>query len=466
MKLKLPHKVYTIAKILHSAGYQCFLVGGAVRTGLGALHGLGHPATDFDFATDAPPEEVSRIFHRVIPTGIAHGTVTVLLQGESFEVTTFRSEEGYSDSRHPDRIQYLSTIDEDLHRRDFTINAMAYDPLTHTLLDPTEGRRDLKRGIIRAIGQPEERFREDPLRQLRAFRFMGQLEFTIEEKTLRAITEHREAILQVSPERIKDEMDKLLKTERPSLALRAMEKTGFLRQILPELSHCRGIEQKGYHRYDVFEHSIRACDGAPPDLILRWAALLHDIGKVPTRQFDDSGIVTFHSHEQASAELADSICRRYRFSNASRERIVHLIRQHMYHYEPDQWSDGAVRRFISRVGTNALEDLFALRRADRYGMGGQVPCGRNRDTEELRIRIADIMSRDNALSVKDLSVNGKDLMEHGIPAGPVLGSILQELLDTVMDDPGMNQPDKLLPLAQNLYARDQSGEPSGLHRQK
>lgn len=448
MKTKLPRPVIDFSHIMNEAGYECYLVGGAVRNIM-----AGHPDTDYDFATNATPHEVMKVFRRVIPTGIDHGTVTVLFQGSSFEITTYRAEEDYTDGRHPDRIHYISDIDSDLHRRDFTINAMAYDPLKDSLLDPTGGQEDLRQGIIRAIGNPVERFREDPLRQLRAFRFMGQLEYTIEGLTLKAIEQHKDEILRVSSERIKDELDKLLKARLPSKAFLAMLKTGFLKEILPELSACHHVEQKGYHKYDVLEHSLFACDGAPRDRpLVRWAALLHDIGKVPARRVSAEGEVTFHNHEKESVRLTEKICRRYRFSNKDRDYIIHLIGLHMFHYEPEHWSDGAVRRFLARTGPERVEDLFLLRRADNYGItGNSKPPWQHQNLVDFQDHINRVLQEDATLTVRDLAVNGRDLMSLGIPPGPHMGILLQELLESVLDDPAMNTPAKLLPVAENLY---------------
>lgn len=412
---------------------------------------LGHKPTDYDFATDAEPQQVMQIFRAVIPTGIKHGTVTVIFKGHHFEVTTFRVEGTYSNARHPDEIRFTPDLFEDLKRRDFTINSMAVHLVDGSLVDPHEGREDLKRKLVRAIGVPAERFREDGLRLLRACRFAAQLEFSIEEQTQHAMTATVNTILQVSAERIRDELVKMLSAERPSVGLRIMEATGLLRLILPELAACRGVEQGGFHSYDVLDHLLLACDGAPADNeTVRLAALLHDIGKATAVQSDEDGGVSFHRHEQDSEEMCHAVMRRLKFSREEEKNVCHLVAQHMFNYTPE-WSDGAVRRFISRVGPQQLPDLFDLRIADQYGMHGVPP--RHDSLTPLRDRVQSVLEQENALSIRDLAVNGHMLArEAGIPKGPDMGVVLEHLLDTVMDDPSMNTKEKLLALARSFYA--------------
>lgn len=445
-KLRLPRLVKEFGELFHRHGFNCYLVGGAVRNMV-----LGHKPTDYDFATDAEPQQVMQIFRAVIPTGIKHGTVTVIFKGHHFEVTTFRVEGTYSNARHPDEIRFTPDLFEDLKRRDFTINSMAVHLVDGSLVDPHEGRKDLKRKLVRAIGVPAERFREDGLRLLRACRFAAQLEFSIEEQTHQAMTATVNTIAQVSAERIRDELVKMLAAERPSIGLRIMEATGLLRLILPELAACRGVEQGGFHSYDVLDHSLLACDGAPADNVtVRLAAVLHDIGKATAVQNDEDGGVSFHRHEQDSEEMCHSIMRRLKFSKEEEKNVCHLVAQHMFNYTPE-WSDGAVRRFISRVGPQQLPDLFDLRIADQYGMHGTRP--RHDSLTPLRDRVQSVLEQENALSIKDLAVDGHMLaQEAGIPRGPDMGVVLEHLLDTVMDDPSMNTKEKLLALARSFYA--------------
>lgn len=446
----LPDKVRSFGNLFTRNGFSCFLVGGAVRNLV-----AGQEPNDYDFATDALPEDVIRIFNKVIPTGIKHGTVTVLFKGEQYEVTTFRIDADYSDGRRPDRVTYTPDILQDLSRRDFTINAMAVELTRGELVDPHDGRGDIKRKLIRAIGDPELRFREDGLRLMRACRFTSQLGFSLEEDTRMALAGSRKQLAAVSPERIRDEVVKILQSEKPSVAFRVMEESGILKDILPELARCRGEEQKGVHQFDVLDHLLFSCDGAPREnLPVRLAALFHDLGKVDTRSTDSEGFPSFHHHETVSAELARSIMERFRFSNALRDRVKHLIGLHMFHYTPE-WGDSAVRRFIAKAGSDILEDLFALRRADQFGMAGvwvDAPL-----LEEFRRRIHAVLQTDSALSIRDLDINGRDLKDAGIPPGPMMGTILEELLETVLDDPSMNRKEVLLPLAGALYRKYAGG---------
>ncbi len=453
-RIHVPSIVQSISRVFSEAGYEVYLVGGAVRD---RLLRRKEGKQDYDLATNAHPKDVQSLFRRVIPTGIDHGTVTVFYRGVSFEVTTFRSDGTYLDHRRPDDVQFSNSIHEDLKRRDFTMNALALHGVTGQLVDDHGGRDDIKGRVIRAIGDPIHRFEEDALRMLRACRFASQLGFTLEEATLEGITRCAGLIAFVSPERIKDELDGLLSSAIPSTGLELMRTTGLMEQILPELLAGVDVEQKGNHRFDVYRHCLLSCDGAPREhLLLRWAALLHDIGKPESMGSDELGITTFHRHEQISSAQAEKLMRRFCFSNRDREYILHLIRNHMYHYTPE-WSDAAVRRFIAQVGYDALEDLFILRRADQYGtFGSHTKHDSNR---ELRQRIDTIRGQQDALTIKDLAVNGKDLMEElHLKPGRVIGVLLEQLLESVLDDPAMNNRAQLLEVAKRYYEMHLTGE--------
>ena len=436
---------------MKEAGFDCLVVGGAVRNLV-----LGISPGDWDLATDALPADVVKLFRRVIPTGISHGTVTILYKGLSCEMTTFRIDGEYTDLRRPDTVEYTSSVFEDLKRRDFTINAMAMEIATGKIIDPHNGRGDCKKKIIRTVGVPEERFNEDGLRILRALRFAGRLGFTIEPATLAAMEAHADNLAGVSAERIRMELEGILAAERPSEAFNIMAQTGILRRVLPELEACRGIMQGDLHRFDVFTHSILACDGVTaksgitPDLGLRLAALLHDIGKPPCLT-TDNGVPHFYGHDGQSASLTEAIMLRLKFPSALIKRVTHLIREHMFSYTSD-WTDAAVRRFIVRVGKENLDDIFALRKADSYGMTGVMPGPKS--LEELRGRIAKVLAEEEALGLKDLALNGDDLIKTlGISPGPQIGIILDFLLEAVLEDPAMNTREKLLGIAENFYTR-------------
>jgi tRNA nucleotidyltransferase (CCA-adding enzyme) len=335
-----PRLLYEFAEILATTGKRCFLVGGAVRDYI-----LGRPVSDYDLTTDAHPEEVMNLFSHVILTGVKHGTVTVLWKGLRLETTTFRTEKGYSDGRRPDEVRFASTIDEDLGRRDFTINAMAYDLVTRELVDPYEGQSDLSRQIIRAVGDPKLRFFEDGLRPLRAIRFATQLGFDIDPATFGAIPGALERFKLISVERIRDELQKIILSPWPSRGLKLMEECGMLAVVIPELASSRGTEQKGMHRFDVLDHLFVSLDAAPADLIIRLAALFHDVGKPAAKVETPGAEPTFHRHEEISFRMAAAILRRLRFPNSLIEEVCHLVRQHMFSYD-ESWSDAAVRRFV------------------------------------------------------------------------------------------------------------------------
>jgi putative nucleotidyltransferase with HDIG domain len=443
-----------VAAVFAGRGKQAFLVGGAVRDLI-----RGKAAKDWDLATDALPEEVAALFRGgkrrwpVIPTGIKHGTVTLRYKGFSVEITTFRTESGYSDGRRPDAVRYAAAIEEDLSRRDFTMNAAAMELPSGRLVDPFDGEGDIRRRLIRCVGDPAERFAEDGLRPLRAVRFASQLGFTLDPATLAAIPGALKTTARVAPERVRDEMDKIMASEKPSAALRLMEKTGLLELILPELASCRGIDQKGFHRFDVLDHSLLACDYAaarnmPPQV--RMAALFHDIGKPRTLGLDSSGARTFYRHEKESAALARGILSRLRYPNAAVDRAALLIGEHMFHYE-DTWSDAAVRRFIIKVGEENLPDLYALRRADAYAAAGTEPPPE--PLLSLINRAETVLAKSRALSLRDLAVSGRDLTEIGVNPGPRMGIILGELLEAVVEDPDLNRREKLLEIAGNLNRR-------------
>ncbi|MDR2942674.1 MAG: HD domain-containing protein [Treponema sp.] len=441
-----------ISAIFNNNGKQIYLVGGAVRDML-----MGKKVHDWDLATDALPEEVTAIVKsakgKVIPTGIKHGTVTVLYKKNSIEVTTFRLESGYSDGRRPDKVQFSTEIEEDLSRRDFCMNAIALRLPSGEVVDPFGGEKDIKAKIIRCVGNAAERFGEDGLRPLRAVRFVAQLGFEIEKNTLDAINGALCVSAKVSQERVRDEIDKILASPVPSRAFLLMLKTGLLELFLKELSGCHGIEQKGFHSFDVLEHSLLACDYSAEKGFsreLRLASLLHDIGKPSVRKLDEKGIWTFYRHEEKSAEMAQNILVRLRYPNAVTESVCHLIKEHMFHYTSD-WSDAAVRRFIARVGEANLHDLYRLRYADAFAF-----AGKEADSSllaDLSDRVDKVLANGRAFTVKDLAVSGKDLMTAGIEGGKIMGIILKKLLETVLDDPEQNTREKLLEIAKNIYKR-------------
>jgi tRNA nucleotidyltransferase/poly(A) polymerase len=438
-----------VAGIFSRAGKQIFLVGGAVRDMV-----RGRKPADWDLATDAQPHEISALFPHTIPTGIKHGTVTVLFKGSSLEITTFRTEAQYEDGRHPRTVAWTSSITEDLSRRDFTMNALALDLASRQLCDPFSGEQDIRRRLIRCVGNPADRFSEDGLRALRAVRFAAQLNFSLDEQTQKAIPAALTVTARVSVERIRDEIDKIIACPRPSVALLLMEQTGLLALLLPELAACRGVEQKGFHRFDVLDHSLCAVDYAagqdfPPPV--RLAALLHDIGKVKTRSLDAGGVWTFYEHERYSAHDAGALLMRLRYPSATIAAVTHLIGEHMFHYTED-WTDAAVRRFIIRVGEENLAALYQLRRADSFALAGVERT--NYPLIALMDRVNANLSARSCLGLKDLAISGETLKTIGIAPGPRMGRILKDLLEAVLDDPALNTAEKLLALARKKYCND------------
>jgi tRNA nucleotidyltransferase (CCA-adding enzyme) len=434
----VPRTVVELCQKLRAAGFEAYLVGGGVRDLV-----LKRPVHDWDVTTSARPPEVQGLFLRSVPTGIAHGTVTVLLDDLDVQVTTFRGESGYSDARHPDQVVFLDSIEADLSRRDFTINAMALDPVARVLVDPFGGSDDLERREVRAVGDAAARFAEDGLRCMRALRFAAVLEFAVDPPTLAAIPPALPRFRQVSAERVRDEMLKLLAARRPSTAIELMWTSGLLAEVLPELVAAVGLAQNRFHVEDVYQHSLAVCDRVRPDPILRLAALLHDVGKPVTAapHATREGENAFHRHEQVGAEICDGIARRLRLSNEQRERLCHLVAHHLI--QTGGWTAPGLRRFLRRVGVDALDDLFELRAADLEGR----PEAEQRLVELRRVRehLEEIRNERAPLQVSDLAIGGAEVMERlGIPPGRQVGEILRALMERVLEDPSLNEPEKLL----------------------
>ncbi|MDE3113119.1 MAG: HD domain-containing protein [Chloroflexota bacterium] len=447
MELHIPSDVATVVERLRHAEHEAYVVGGCVRD---ALRGI-EPA-DWDVATDARPEEIQKVFRRSLYTN-RFGTVVVRMGEREIEVTTYRIEAEYSDHRRPDAVAFTRSLEEDLARRDFTINAMAWSP-ERGVVDPFGGRRDLEERVVRAVGDADERFREDALRMLRAVRFAAVLGFTIEPATAEAIRRNAELARSLSGERIQQEMVKIVRGPVPSVGLRMLSNLGLLAVIAPELERCRETPQEKVAAQDVFEHSLATLDAAaaemPPgtsaedDLVLRLAALFHDVGKPDT--FDDGH---FHQHEFVGEAKVRQILRRWRFDKAMVDEIARLVRDHMFWYQPD-WTSSAVRRFIRKVGLEQIPTLFALRKADNVGSGARAP--RMYALNELWLRVQEEIQRANAFSKRDLAVDGNDVMTAlGIAAGPEVGRILDELFERVLDDPDLNTRERLLELARDVH---------------
>ena len=437
MDLDIPPDVRDVLARLQGAGHEAFVVGGCVRD---ALRGV--EPEDWDVATDAKPERIQELFRHSLYTN-RFGTVVVRTPAREIEVTTYRVEAGYSDTRRPDSVEFTDSLVADLARRDFTMNAMAWS--AGRLVDPHGGKADLDSRIIRAVGDADERFREDALRMLRAVRFAAVLGLLIEPATAGAIARNAGLAEGLSGERINQEVIKMLLAERPSAGFRLLSELGLLAVICPELEECRRIPQDKAVAQDVFEHSLLALDAVPhPDLVLRLAALLHDVGKAETMADGH-----FHQHEFVGEHLARKILRRWKFPKETVVRVAHLVRHHMFWYQ-DVWTDSAVRRFIRNVGLDNILPLFELRRADNIGSGARA--GKMYALDQLLLRVQEEIQRANAFSTRDLAVDGNDLMaELGLPPGPEVGHILKELFERVLDDPDRNTRESLLSLAREIH---------------
>ena len=410
---------------------------------------LGKAVSDWDVCTDARPEELVKIFPKAIPTGLQHGTVTVVQRGHHYEVTTLRGETTYSDGRRPDAVHFVDDITADLARRDFTINAIAVDPSNGAIIDPFEGQKDLAAKLVRAVGAPLERFSEDGLRVLRAARFSATLEFELDPATFAAIEPTLHTFRKVSQERVRDEWVKTMKAKKPSRAFEVMRESGILGVTCPELLEGVGMAQNRWHTYDVWRHGMECMDACVGDPVLRIAALLHDVGKPRSREFSEkTNDWTFYDPDKIGAEIAEPICTRLRFSNEERERIVQLVRQHLFHY--DAWSDAAVRRWIRRVGKDRIADLYALNEADLRGKG-TFSDGDLAPLLALRGHVEKVLAEGAALSTRDLAINGKDLMkELGIAPGRIIGEILDACLEVVTNEPARNTREALLEIARGI----------------
>jgi tRNA nucleotidyltransferase (CCA-adding enzyme) len=437
MKINLPAGAENIIRTLEDHGHEAFVVGGCVRDCV-----LGLKPQDWDITTDAKPLEVKRLFTRTVDTGIKHGTVTVLLPDGAYEVTTFRIDGKYSDGRHPDSVTFTPSLEEDLKRRDFTINAMAYSD-SRGLKDLFGGAEDLKAHVIRAVGDPEERFHEDALRMMRAVRFAARFGFEIEDDTLRAISELHELLSKVSYERIRDEFTKTLLTDNPDY-IKLMRETGLTHVFMPEWDQMVIPQHTIHHIYNVEDHTMSVLRLTPKDRILRLSAFFHDIGKPVSRTTDKNGTDHFKHHPERGALITADVMRRLRFDRDTIKKCVNLVRWH--DLRPDD-SDEAVRKAVSEIGTGAFPDLFILKRADILSQSTYKRAEKLAEIDMFERRYNEIISRHDPLSIGDLEISGKDIMELGVNKGPVIGRILSGLLSMAIKDPSVNTHDKLLDLA-------------------
>lgn len=536
MLLALPFEALYLIHRLHTAGYEGYLVGGAIRDLI--LKSLGHisqrptaPITDYDCTTNATPEQIQALFpvnfyeNQFGTVSITHPELLKLMISESltppassvltkvpivgtgqkiidlvnatklheslavgtrptvdttseeihpFEITTYRSEGVYDDHRRPSSVSWGQNIEEDLARRDFTINAIALQintdwladffqpnrtisaevvlkPTEYTLVDPHHGIHDLTAQTITTVGVPQERFQEDALRMLRAIRLACQLGCGIAVETFTAIQTKAELLKHISGERIRDEFLKMLASDRPALAITLLDETGLLEVFLPELSEGKGVKQGGHHTTDVWTHSLDALASCPStDPVVRLATLLHDVGKPATARMIDGG-VTFYNHEIVGARIVRNIALRLKLSNDQIERLYVLVRHHMFHYQPHN-TDAAIRRFMRKVGLEFIDDILEVREGDRLGSGARKTSWR---LEEMKERMIEQLNQ--PMAVKDLAINGHDLMEtFKLQPGPILGTVLNDLFERVLDNPDLNTREKLLSLSQDILNQQKS----------
>jgi tRNA nucleotidyltransferase (CCA-adding enzyme) len=437
--VKLDKDVVKILNKFEKNKFKAYIVGGAVRDYL-----LGYDINDYDIATDAKPEEVTEIFEKVIPTGVKYGTVTLIYNNKNYEITTFRKDFDYINNRKPDKVVYSEDIDEDIKRRDFTINSLYCDSKGR-IRDKYSGVKDIKSKIIRTIGNPDERFKEDALRMIRAVRFMATLGFKIEEKTKNSIVKNHQLIENVSAERIKTEFDRILLSNNPGEGIRTLTDTNLMKYIIPELYKTVDFDQHSkYHDKNVYDHTIAVVENIEPKLDLRLAALLHDISKPESFTLDEELEGHFKGHHIKSADKSLEILKRLRYDNKTIENVRVLIR---YHYLKDiSIKEKGVKRFINNVGKERLDDIFKLNIADIKGKADMRSIDK---VYNLQKKCKEILEKQEPLSIKDLKINGNDIIKTGVKEGKKVGEVLQYLLEKVLENPALNNRKDLLEITKN-----------------
>ncbi len=442
-EMKLPKSVMFCLKKLEEYGFEGYVVGGCVRDAL-----LGLTPQDYDMCTDATPKEIAQIFRKqeLVRNGEKHGTIGVILAGQVYEITTFRTEGTYSDGRHPDTVSFVQNLQEDLSRRDFTVNAMAYSPSTG-FIDLFGGQQDLQDGILRTVGDPEKRFAEDALRILRGVRFAVRFDWMVEPKTLQAMGSLAPLMDKLAKERVYTELSKLLPVIN---AQQLVQFAPVITQVIPELKASVGFEQRSpHHAYDVYTHTAYVVEALPSDLTLRFAGLLHDIAKPQAFTQDADGRGHFYGHAQAGAQLADQVLTDLRAPTALHQQVVLLIEHHMTPIEADK---KLLRRRLRAFGTETLQQLLILQKADFCSKG--VDDEPETDFAAIDVLLAEITQEDACLNVKDLAIGGKELLELGIAAGPAIGECLEHLLDLVQDENIANEPAQLLAAAKAYFEKE------------
>ena len=432
--MMIPQKVEYILMHLEFNGYNAYLVGGSTRD----IFNYKNPK-DYDICTDATPKQVKSLFAKSYDTGLKHGTVTIVLKDEHYEVTTMRKEGAYKDNRSPEEVYFTNDLKEDVSRRDFTINSICID-VNRNVYDYFGGIKDIENKIIRAVGKAEDRYTDDSLRMLRAIRFSCQHNFTIEENTFQAIIKNAYLIQMISKERIRDELCKILMSDNPSKGIRLLQETGLLQYIIPELCECVGFEQHNiHHDKDVFEHTLSVLDNTPKILNVRLGALLHDIGKPKSFTLDDSNEGHFIGHHIEGEKVAEDILIRLKFDNKTINTVKILVRYHMDRYDKIRTTN--IKKFINRVGVDNLNNLFELQIADILGSAKEYQDFSN--VINLKEQCHRIINEKQPLTIKDLAINGKDLIYLGFKQGKEIGIALNWLLEMVLINPNLNNYEDL-----------------------
>lgn len=460
MKIEIPTGAAYILQQLNKHGYEAYIVGGCVRDSL-----LGKQPNDWDITTSAKPEEVKAIFHRTIDTGIQHGTVTVLVDREilddgsgslashtdyAFEVTTYRVDGVYTDHRRPESVCFTASLEEDLKRRDFTINAMAYNP-EQGVIDIFGGQEDLEKGIIRCVGEASERFDEDALRILRAVRFAAQLDFVIEDQTREAMRDQAKFLEDISVERICTELTKMIVSKHPERLEEAYE-LGLTQMFLPEFDVMMQTPQNNqYHLYDVGHHTLKVMEAVPATTVLRYAALLHDVGKPKCKTTDETGVDHFYGHQELSAKMARTTLRRLKLDNDTIDQVCRLVKNHDYGLSGDGPGMKSFRRFVAQLGAEHFADFLEIRKGDMAGQSVYHLEQRRQVIAHMEAMYAEIIEQKQCLKLSELAIGGKDLIAIGVKPGPDMGRILKALLDRVLEEPELNTREQLLAIVKESY---------------
>lgn len=440
--IAIPQAAREILNTLHQAGYEAYIVGGCVRDAL-----LKRQPDDWDITTNADPITIKQLFSHTVDTGLQHGTVTVLKNKTGYEVTTYRVDGAYKDHRRPDKVTFTSDLKEDMLRRDFTINAMAYNE-EEGLVDHFHGQEDLKRGIIRCVGEAAKRFDEDALRVLRALRFAAQLDFQIEEATLEAMKEKAVYLKEISAERIRVELTKLLCSEHPECLLTIGYPVGITALLLPWFDDMLNTPQENpHHCYDVGRHTMKAVCQVDNSVVLRFAALLHDVGKPKCKTVDAAGVAHFYEHGRVGAKMAGQILRELKFDNDTIRRVRELVYWHDYNWG-NEVSRRLVRRAASKIGVDYMKDLFALHRADVLAQSQFLQIEKLQLLDAIKICYSEIEEEQDCITIKQLAIGGQELIAAGMKPGREIGDMLQYLLEQVIEQPEWNTRDKLLELVE------------------